>query len=345
MIAEARRGKRYNAQVPTLPRLVVVWRVTERCNLGCRFCAYDVHLTRARGEADPAEVSRLGRLLAQHGKATGREILVSWLGGEPMLWPHLREVSAELGALGVRMAVTTNGLALGQESWQRWALERLDEVTLSLDGLAAFHDWGRRRQGSHALALEALRGLAQRKRSTGRGPLLRVNAVLMRDNVAQLEALCALVAEAGAEELTFNQLGGRDRPEFFPAHRLLIEQVEALAESLPGLQSKLAERGLAVRGSLGYLQRLRFSASGIPLPVDDCGPGQHFWFVECDGRISPCHFTTAGYGIPSAELRTAKDLDALPIRFAMLRRARRLAPCLDCHSTQVFEKFRPPAAG
>jgi MoaA/NifB/PqqE/SkfB family radical SAM enzyme len=320
-------------------RLVIVWRVTARCNLPCAFCAYDRTLSIPRPVADQAEVLRFGAVVAEHARASGRRVLVSFLGGEPLLWPGLERVSEALGALGVGVGITTNGLGLEQPRWAAWALAALAELTVSLDGLAPFHDHVRGSPGAHARILGAVRALAAGKHRAGKGPLLRVNTILMRQSVADFPSLCEELASAGVEELTFNQLGGNDRPAFYPDHRLLPAQVEAFSAEVRGLQARFLARGLTIRGGEAYLARIRATARGAAMPVDDCGPGQTFWFVDEAGRVSPCSFTSAGYGVPLASLRTPVDLAALPARWAEMRAKERLPPCLDCHSTQVFEKF------
>ena len=193
--------------------------------MGCRFCAYDRHLERPRGQVSLGTAGRFLGLLGAWG--AGQRVLVSFLGGEPFLWPDLEVASAACAQLGFERSLTTNGLALAHPSKRAWALEALTELTVSLDGLAEHHDWARRQVGSHALVLGALRDLAREKRQRGAGPLLRVNTVLMQQSVADFPALCDALAGAGAEELTFNALGGDDRPEFHAHHRLLPEQVEA----------------------------------------------------------------------------------------------------------------------
>lgn len=96
-----------------LRRRVVVWRVTQTCNLSCRFCAYAADMHRLRGSADPLLVSRIGGLLAEESEATGRGLLLSWIGGEPFLWAPLLPVSTALrDRPGVGLRLTTNGLAL-----------------------------------------------------------------------------------------------------------------------------------------------------------------------------------------------------------------------------------------
>jgi MoaA/NifB/PqqE/SkfB family radical SAM enzyme len=310
-------------------RLVVVCQVTDHCNLSCGFCAYDRRMVRARASADPQALLAFGRLLAAYQHRTGRAVLLSWLGGEPLLWPPLRRLDGDLRALGLALAVTTNGTALAAPALRRHLAEHYDEVTVSVDGLGARHDRLRGWPGGFSRLRRAISALAAEERH----PLLRVNCVLMRDNVAEFPALCRELARWGVEELTFNQLGGNDRPEFFATHHLEPGHVAWLAEVLPGLRAELAALGVRLRGGDAYLARLAASAARRRLPVIDCGPGERSLFVSTSGAVSPCSFTGGSHGISLGELATVAEL---PEAF---RRRGRAAACHDCHSTQVFGKF------
>ena len=145
----------------------------------------------------------------------------------------------------------------------------------------------------------------------------------------------------GIEEITFNQLGGRDRPEFFPAHRLLPEHTAWLAHEIPPLRARLAGLGVRLNGSDNYLRRIQASSRDEAIPVANCRPGEQFVFINESGLASPCNFTTRGYGVFLEELDSVKALRELPQRFARRRAEMPLSPCQDCHSTQVFEKFAP----
>jgi MoaA/NifB/PqqE/SkfB family radical SAM enzyme len=319
--------------------MIVVWRVTERCNLTCPFCAYDRRVERPRREASPRAVIQFAEVLAAYQNETGDPVLVSWLGGEPLLWRPLSALTASLRQLGLRLSVTTNGTALASAVMRSHVLEHYAELTVSIDGLVHFHDRSRGWRGGFATLQRILCTLAAEKRRTGSGPLLRVNVVLMRDNVEQFEELCLEVARWGVDEITFNQLGGNDRPEFFPAHRLRPVDVDLLAERVNTLRPRLAAFGTVLRGGERYLARIRSSAAGERLAVDDCGPGERFLFVSEVGIVAPCSFTTDAYGVPIEELTSWRDIVALPFRFAAARTAKRASACGDCPSTQVFDKF------
>jgi radical SAM protein with 4Fe4S-binding SPASM domain len=162
----------------------------------------------------------------------------------------------------------------------------------------------------------------------------------MRQNVADFPALCSELANWGIAEITFNQLGGRDRPEFYPAHRLRPGDVDALEARLPAIRRRLSDFGAVVIGGDNYLKRIRASARDERNPVEDCKPGESFLFIDEAGRISPCSFTPLEYGLDVRTIRTAADLAALPARYRELRQTQRSTHCDDCLSTQVCDKFK-----
>jgi MoaA/NifB/PqqE/SkfB family radical SAM enzyme len=304
--------------------LVVVWRVTERCDTACGFCAYDVRLSRPRREVEADEVLRFGALLAR----IDRPVLLSFLGGEPLLWPPLLEVSARLQALGLRLSLTTNGRLLSQERFLTF-VTTLTELTVSLDGPPELHDRLRGRPGLGASVLATLRRLS----ALPVRPRLRVNTVLTDETAPRFAETCALVAGAGADVLTFNALGGNDRPAYFAAHRL--RDLGPVVDALPAARAA----GLQVSGEADYLARLAAGIDGRALPVADCRPGASFWFVETNGQLAACSFTVGEHGLPVASLREPADLARVGERLRAARALRRARACDDCPSTQVHGKF------
>lgn len=318
------------------PAIVIVWRVTEACDLGCHFCAYSRHLHKPRAMADPETVLAFGAVLGDYAQIYSREVLVSWLGGEPLRWPPVFEISRRFKyEFGLRLSATTNGTVLNSAKVHEQVVELFDELTVSVDGIGTAQDDLRDAPGLFEQLRESLLKLRQLKR----GPRLRVNTILMRDTLRDFPRLCEILAGWGIAELTFNALGGRDRPEFFPDHSLLPEQIEWLRRELPALRARLSARGLTLLGSDLYLDRLKRAALNLPTFVSDCSPGRHFLFIDEHGLISPCSYTTRGYGLPISDIRSAADLQRLPDLFAQRQQEQLLAPCYDCPSTQVFGKF------
>ena len=320
--------------------MIVLWRVTEVCNLACGFCAYDRSVERSRAAADREQVSRFARLLGAFHRQTGERVMLSWLGGEPLLWPPLFGLSQELReAHGIELSATSNGSTLYRNSVIEQIVQTFSEFTVSVDGPAAFHDRMRGRTGLWQRLCVGVVSLDRRRREIETPLKLRANVVLMRDNLPLFADLCEELADWGIDEITFNQLGGRDRPEFFPDHGLRLADVASLRQSLTPLRQRLAARGVQLCGSATYLDRLEASARQQALPVADCAPGEQFLFVDESGRVAPCSFSTAEYGVPVDELQTVDDLVGLRGRFRASQARSAAAACGDCPSNHVFAKF------
>jgi len=322
--------------------MIVVWRVVNSCNLSCPFCAFDKRLAFPRSHAQPAEVVRIARLLADHQAMTGDRVLLSWLGGEPLLWGPLKPLTETVRSLGLEVSTTTNGTTLGSSRVRQHLCEAYKELTISIDGFAGFHDPMRGWIGGFDKLRAWIPALASQIQAL-RSPLkLRANVVLMRQNIADFPDLCLELARWGIREISFNQLGGRDRPEFYPAHRLRTADVDTLARQLPEIRRQLLDFRASLVGGENYLRRIHASARDERNPVEDCAPGESFLFVDEQGLISPCSFTSQDYGIDARSISTPADFAELAGRFRTMQRFERSAQCQDCLSTQVCDKFKRP---
>ena len=318
--------------------MIVVWRVTEVCNLACPFCAYDRRARRIRNSADPQAIRAFGAVLAEYQQASGDPVLVSWLGGEPLRWAPLADLTRHFrDDLALHLSTTTNGTTLHERSVRKHVLDYYRELTVSVDAIGDTHDRLRGWPGGFEAIRDGVKALVTER---GTNALkLRANVVLMRETIGGFSALCEELAGWGIDEITFNQLGGRDRPEFYPANRLLPAQIDALRAQLPQLASRLADRGVRLAGGDAYLDRFAATARSEARAVENCRAGERFLFIDERGLAAPCSFTSDECGIPIAGITSADAIRSLPAEFARRRLPHRPSACRDCHSTQVFAKF------
>ncbi|WP_170331124.1 radical SAM protein [Ruegeria arenilitoris] len=321
------------------PPLVVLWRVMDTCNLACPFCAYDKRLAFPRSAASPAEVSRVIGLLAGLQQAEGRKVMLSWLGGEPTLWQDFGRMTDQAAKAGLAQSLTTNGTTLGSSSLRARLADQFDEVTLSVDAIGQRHEDLRGWRGGFTKLERWVPKLAEDALAKNSALRVRANVVLMHDTLGEFENLCAVLADWGVSQITFNQLGGRDRPEFFPQNRLTADDVTKLKRVLPGLRSRLKSRGVELLGGDPYIGRIADSAKNVALKIDDCQVARNFLFIDEKGNIAPCAFVEDYFGVTTADVQSVAQFSAIPGQLCAIQKRCPADACKNCMSTQQFSKF------
>ncbi len=148
---------------------------TDYCNLKCSYCwqhtkdrhamSYDLF----QGCFDKAMDLDVG--------------LVSFLGGEPTLWPFLLDAIADCDKKSVCTDLTTNGMSLDPDSLESLADAGLDLLNISVDGLEKS-----RLSKKCALSKPGLLD-AIREVQLHRGLRVRMNSVLCKNNWLEIQQL------------------------------------------------------------------------------------------------------------------------------------------------------------
>jgi MoaA/NifB/PqqE/SkfB family radical SAM enzyme len=318
---------------------VVVVRVNTHCSLGCLYCGFSRDVHRPRTAIQTQAILRFAEVLSDFQHRHRRTVMFSLLGGEPFQWSDWESVALRLVQLGLKVSATTNGLALEDPRIATQAAQCMDEITFSIDGESQAHDLLRAMPGLHHRLEQIVRRVIALR--VDRRPLVRVNSVLTKHNIGQFESFAHQMADWGVDQLTFNQLGGNDRPDFYPHNRLLETQAKAFREAFPRWQSDLRRRGLDLRGSDGYLHRIECTSRNEAIAIDDCSPADGFLFVDELGRASPCSFTSDSLRVDIDTLTCARAIESLTDRWRQERKQSRPKACDDCHATHVHSKFVP----
>ncbi|WP_267643788.1 TIGR04053 family radical SAM/SPASM domain-containing protein [Haloarchaeobius amylolyticus] len=169
---------------------VLVWEVTQACELACEHCRADAKPQRHPDELTTAE----GKTLLDDASRFGDGQLVVLSGGDPLARDDLVDLVRYGSEQGLRMTLTPSGTSsLTPEKIQALADAGLKRMALSIDGgSAAAHDAFRGEQGSFAETVEAARAAREA------GLPLQVNTTVCADTVDELPAIRDLVADLGA---------------------------------------------------------------------------------------------------------------------------------------------------
>ncbi|ELZ89367.1 TIGR04053 family radical SAM/SPASM domain-containing protein [Haloferax sulfurifontis] len=272
---------------------VLVWEVTQACDLACDHCRADATPARHPDELTSAEGTRL----LEQAREFGPGQLVVLSGGDPLARPDLVDLVEYGTDLGLRMTLTPSGTSsLTPETVADLADAGVRRMALSLDGAtAASHDAFRGEDGSFEQTVAAARAAREA------GLPLQINTTVCAETVAELPALCDLVADLGAVlwSVFFLVPVGRGRvldPISPERAERVMEWLTEVSEDAPfGVKTTEAPHYRRVA-----IQRRR-DASDAP-PTDGIGrrlgitAGDGFAFVSHTGELFPSGFLPASAG-------------------------------------------------
>ena len=119
-----------NKMAAESPRPVVVWNCTRQCNLSCIHCYANAGAQKLPGEMDTKTGKKFVGDLADFGVP-----VLLFSGGEPFLRHDLFELAGYAREQGIRVALSTNGTLITEETAHRIKNIGFSEVGISLDGI------------------------------------------------------------------------------------------------------------------------------------------------------------------------------------------------------------------
>lgn len=165
--------------------------LTQRCNIECLHCGSDCGRDPGGDELPAQAVLRaLGEIRDRYD--AGR-IMVVLSGGEPLCYPDVFGLAAQIRDLGFRWGMVSNGFGWTREKVDSARDAGMSAVTISLDGTEADHDWLRGRAGSYRRAVRTIRML-QEPRFTR---TMDIISCINRRNIGRLDEMYRQVLDLG----------------------------------------------------------------------------------------------------------------------------------------------------
>ncbi len=145
-------GRRAPSKFASTLRPIVFWNITSKCNLYCLHYYISADPRGWSGELSRDEVLAVASDIVELGLP-----LVTITGGEPLLREDFWDLAGRLIRGGVRVAVSTNGTLISEDTAVRLAELGVSYVGISLDSVnPQFHDMFRGVRGAFARALRGI---------------------------------------------------------------------------------------------------------------------------------------------------------------------------------------------
>jgi mycofactocin biosynthetic radical S-adenosylmethionine protein MftC len=250
--------------------ICLTWELTYACNLSC------VHCLSSSGRRDPHELSTDECKQVIDTLQRMQVFYVNIGGGEPTVRADFWELLDYAVGHQVGVKFSTNGVKLDRKAASRLAKTDYVDVQISLDGANAEVNDAVRGHGSYAMALNAMRNLAQADFKD-----FKISVVMTRHNIRQLDAFKTLADSYGAQlRLTRLRPSGRGAdtwPELHPTEgqqRQLYDWLLANGENV-------------LTGDSFF----HLSGYGQALPgLNLCGAGRVVCLIDPVGDVYACPF-------------------------------------------------------
>ncbi len=166
--------------------LVLMLEPLYTCNLACLGCAIERHTGKLK---DRLPVEECLAAVDQSGAPT-----VSICGGEPTVYPELKELVEGIIARKRHIYLCTNALLLDTKLFGKIEPHRRLTINVHLDGMKKTHDYVTAREGVFDKAIEMI------KESKRLGYHTTINTTVFKEtDVNEVEEVCAYVTELGVD--------------------------------------------------------------------------------------------------------------------------------------------------
>ncbi|HSB13587.1 MAG TPA: TIGR04053 family radical SAM/SPASM domain-containing protein [Bryobacteraceae bacterium] len=308
---------------------VVIWEVTQACDLACLHCRASAIACR-----NPLELAtNEGFRLLEEIRTFGDPLMV-FTGGDPLKRPDLFDLLRHSVSLGLRTTVTPSATPLlTAEAIQGFRDCGVARMAVSLDGPdAALHDGFRRVDGSFERTIFAL------EHARRAGLPTQINTTVTRHNFGQLEEIATLVAHWDARlwSVFFLVVTGRAMrsddltpEEYEDVFRFLYELSKTAPFDIKTTEAQHYRRYVAQRRKAEGGAANRSTAGDVIQRQAGINDGKGFVFVSHTGEIFPSGF------LPLAAGNVRRDSIAEVYRNSALFRSLRnsdnlLGKCGDC---------------
>jgi Fe-coproporphyrin III synthase len=196
---------RYGRQSKNLPshllqfskdkKPVVVWNMTQQCNLKCVHCYAQAKMTQQANELSTDE----GKKLIDDLSSMGAPVML-FSGGEPLMRKDLAELAAYAVQKGMRAVISTNGTLIDSKTAQTLKEIGLSYVGISLDGMREINDQFRGMTGAFDAALKGIENCQKAGIKVG------LRFTINKFNVNEIPALFDLLEEREIPRICFYHL-------------------------------------------------------------------------------------------------------------------------------------------
>jgi len=275
-------------------RPIVVWNITNKCNLRCKHCYISAEDKQYRDELTTEEAIRFIDDLAEM-----KVPVLLFSGGEPLLRKDIYELGKYAQKKGLRVVISSNGTLITEEVAAKISDAGFAYVGVSIDGKAETHDEFRQMDGGFMRAIQGI------KNCLATGIKAGVRLTLNKHNADELLDVIDILVAENVPRFCMYHLVYSGRGEEIMQDDVPIVQKRQIIDSLLDKTMQLCDAGikleiLTVDNHADGAYILKKIMREQPERTDEvlhllkmhggCSAGRKIANVDPLGNVHPCQF-------------------------------------------------------
>ena len=275
-------------------RPLVVWNVTNRCNLRCQHCYINAEDHQYKNELSTEEAQVFIKDLAQM-----KAPVLLFSGGEPLIRKDIIELGQMAAEMGLRPVISSNGTLIDDELARKIRDAGFQYVGISIDGAPATHDKFRNRPGAFEAALNGIKACMNNGIKTG------IRFTVNRLNQADLSEIFDIIERESIPRFCMYHLVYAGRGEQMAELDTDHQEKRAILDMVSSKTIELHRKGVEVEilttdNHADGIYLYNYIKQNEPERADEiiqllemhggCSAGTKFANVDPQGNVHPCQF-------------------------------------------------------
>ena len=183
---------------PTRVPVVIVWNVTNQCNLNCLHCHQSSTISPHEKELSTSECFKIVDKLADAGIS-----ILTFSGGEPLVRNNIFKIIKRANDNGIYCTIASNGILMNKETIKKLYNNGIKRVEIGLDGAKSeTHDFLRNKKGCYNQTIKAIQNCVNYEKFDE----IAVTTTLYKSNAVEIPRIVDLVEDIGATRFYLNRL-------------------------------------------------------------------------------------------------------------------------------------------
>lgn len=275
-------------------RPLVVWNMTNRCNLKCRHCYIS-----AEDRSYASELTTEEAIDFIHDLAEMKAPVLLFSGGEPLIRKDIFELGKLASDLGLRPVISSNGTLINDEVADKIKAAGFQYVGISIDGGPKTHDEFRNLPGAFDMALRGIRTCLAKGIKTG------IRFTVNKYNQEELPLIFDLVEKEGIPRFCMYHLVYAGRGAEMAGMDTNVKEKQDILDLVSRKTLELAHKGVETEilttdnhaDGIYLLNKIRQQDPARAEEViqllemhGGCSAGTKFANVDPRGNVHPCQF-------------------------------------------------------